>query len=333
VTALPRISVVLPFRDAGATLNDALHSLSRQTLTPFECVLIDDGSLDSSTATARRTAKRDRRFRIVRGGGGLVQALNAGIAVARAPLIARMDADDLCHPLRLERQLETLCADPSLSVVGCGVECFPAAAVREGMRRYVEWLNGLCTPEAIRGALFVESPIAHPSALVTRAALDEVGGYRDGGPEDYDLWLRLLVSSHRAAKVPDVLLHWRESPHRLSRVDPRYHRRRFLAAKLAHFPAAVPPGTAVHIWGAGPTGRAWARALGARGYPVRGFVDVAQRRWGRTIQGAPVRAPHAPRRGDGMIVVAAGGRGAREHVETWLQRCGLRPWADYLAVA
>ena len=86
-----------------------------------------------------------------------------------------------------------------------------------------------------------------------------------------------------------MLLRWRESPHRLSRVDPRYHRRRFFAAKLTHFPAAVPPGTTVHIWGAGPTGRAWARALRARG--------------------------------------------ARQHIETWLQHCGLRPWEDYLAVA
>ena len=333
MNGLPRVSVVLPFRDAGATLDDALRSLTGQTLAGFECVLVDNGSLDSSTAIARRAAIRDRRFRLVRRDGGLVRALNAGIAAARAPLIARMDADDLCHPLRLERQLDALHADSSLSVVSCRVECFPVAAVREGMRCYVEWLNGLCTPDAIRAALFVESPIAHPSALVTRSALHDAGGYRDGGPEDYDLWLRLLTRSHRAAKVRDVLLRWRESPHRLSRVDPRYHRRRFFAAKLTHFPAAVPPGTTVHIWGAGPTGRAWARALRARGYPVRGFVDVAQRRWGRTIQGVPVHPPHAPRRGDGLIVVAAGARGARQHIETWLQHCGLRPWEDYLAVA
>jgi len=133
--------------------------------------------------------------------------------------------------------------------------------------------------------------------------------------------------------VSEVLLYWRESPRRLSRVDPRYHRSRFFAAKLAHFPAAVPPGTAVDIWGAGPTGRAWARALIERGYPVRRFVDVARRRWGRTIQGAPVVAPYTPRRGEGLILAAAGARGARERIEAWLQHGGLRPWTDYLAVA
>ena len=104
------------------------------------------------------------------------------------------------------------------------------------MRRYATWLNALCTPDAIRDALFVESPIAHPTAVITRAALDGVGGYRDtGGPEDYDLWLRLLLAGHRAAKVPEVLLSWRDSPRRLSRVDPRYHRRRFFATKVEHF--------------------------------------------------------------------------------------------------
>jgi glycosyltransferase involved in cell wall biosynthesis len=330
----PAISVVLPFRDAGATLDDALRSIEGQTLHRFECLLIDNGSVDSSTAVARDAASRDARFRLLQADGGLVGALNAGIAQARAPWIARMDADDLAHPARLERQLAALHADPSLAVIGCLVEAFSATGVGEGLRRYVTWLNGLCTPAAIRAALFIESPIAHPSAVIRRSALTAVGGYRDSaGPEDYDLWLRLLLRDYRAAKVPDVLLAWRDSPQRLSRTDARCHRRRFFETKVAHFPTALPPGTPLQICGAGATGRAWARALRARGYPVRRFIDVAARRIGRSVAGAPVDAPSALCHADGFVLAAAGTRGAREAIEEWLQARGLRPWDDYLAVA
>src|SRR5262249_31388423 len=120
----PAVSIVLPYRDAGSTLGDALRSLAEQSWRQFECLLIDNGSVDSSTAVAHAVAARDQRFRLLRSDGGLVRALNLGIDSARAPLIARMDADDLAHPARLERQLTALRADASLSVIGCLVEPF-----------------------------------------------------------------------------------------------------------------------------------------------------------------------------------------------------------------
>jgi glycosyltransferase involved in cell wall biosynthesis len=335
VTAFPLVSVVLPFRDAGATLDDALRSIAAQTLQAFECVLIDDGSLDASAARAHAVASRDRRFHVLRSAGeGLVRALTTGIAAARTPFIARMDADDLAHPRRLERQLAALQRGADLSVISCLVECFHDTGIGGGMRRYEQWLNALRTPDAIRAAMFIESPIAHPSAMIRRAALESVGGYRDtGGPEDYDLWLRLLLRGHRAAKVPEVLLSWRDSPARLSRTDARYQRGRFFATKLEHFPSAVAPTTPIQICGGGRSGRHWARALGARGYTVRRLIDVAPRRWGRALHGVPVCAPAALDPADGFVLAAAGSLGAREQIESWLQQLGLRPWADYLSVA
>lgn len=330
----PRVSVVLPYRDAALTLDDALRSIAAQSLPDFECLLVDDGSIDGSAARAATVAARDRRFRLLSSDGGLVAALNRGIAAARGAVIARMDADDLAHPRRLELQLAGLAADPQLSVIGCLVESFPVTTLGAGMRRYQHWLNGLRTPEAIRNALFVESPIAHPSAMIRRDALAAAGGYRNtGGPEDYDLWLRLLLGGHRAAKVPATLLFWRDSPGRLSRSDRRCDRQRFFATKLAHFAAAVPPARALDICGAGPTGRGWARALRTRGYRIRRFIDVSPRRWHRSIDGVPVCAPAALPAERNFVLAASGSLGARPAIERWLDGLGLQPWRDYLAVA
>ncbi|MBX3028225.1 glycosyltransferase [bacterium] len=330
----PRVSVVLPFRDAAATLPAALDSITAQTLDDWEGLLIDDGSSDGSAALADARAAADPRWRLLRAGGGIVDALNRGIAAARAPLIARMDADDVALPQRLARQVAAFDADPALTVVACLVEAFPAAELTDGMRRYIDWLNGVVSPAAIRDALFVESPIAHPSAVIRTDALRAVGGYRAfDGPEDYDLWLRLLLDGGRAVKVPEVLLRWRESPRRLSRVDPRCHRRRFLATKLAHLPRVLPPETPVQIWGAGPTGRLWARALAAHDYPVHRFYDVVPKRWGRRIDGIPVQRPAAPDPAHGFLLAAAGTPGAREQIQAWFVQHGLRPWEHFLAVA
>ena len=245
-----------------------------------------------------------------------------------------MDADDLAHPRRLELQLAASAAEPSLAIVGCLVSGFPAAALRDGMRRYVAWSNSLVTSEQIRDALFVEAPLVHPSVVIARRALDAVGGYRDVDlPEDYDLWMRLILAGHRAAKVPEHLLEWRDSPLRLTRTDPRYGQSRILATKLRYLPEVVPMSTPIQIWGAGPIGRGWARDLEELGYSIRRFVDVDPRKLGRRLRGIPVEAPSQLDRADGFVLTAVGAPGAREQIQTYLAERGLSPWVDHLAVA
>jgi cellulose synthase/poly-beta-1,6-N-acetylglucosamine synthase-like glycosyltransferase len=330
----PAVSVVLPFRDAAPTLAAAIESIHGQTLADFECLLIDNGSKDESGAIARALCLRDARFRMLEASGNLVDALNAGIEGARSAWIARMDADDLALPRRLECQIALLDDDPSLSIGGCLVSCFPESNLRDGMRRYEAWLNSVRTPEEIRNAIFVESPLPHPTAVLSRAALLAVGGYRDtGGPEDYDLWLRLILGGYRAAKVPEMLLRWRDSPRRLSRVDPRYAPERFMETKLRYLPQVVPPTMPVQIWGAGPIGRQWAKELQTRGYRIHRFIDVDPRKIGRRARGVSVEPPSRLHPGDGFVLCAVGSPGAREKIETWLRGRGLAPWEDYLTVA
>jgi glycosyltransferase involved in cell wall biosynthesis len=334
----PRVSVLLPVRDADATLDACLDSLAAQTLADHEVIAVDDGSEDSSAERLRERARADARLRVVATPPlGLVPALNRALVEARAPLVARMDADDVAHASRLERQAERLERDPAVDVLGSRVlaTAAPGGAVGPGMAAYVAWQNTLLDHAAIRRARFVESPLVHPSVAMRRGALAALGGYSEtSGPEDYELWLRAFDAGLRFAKLPETLLEWRDGPRRLTRRDPRYAPARFLDVKLVALErgplAARRP---LVVWGAGPIGKSWARALGARGHRLAGFVEVDPRKLGARIHGVPVVPVAEAARFEGALHLAAVGRpGAREEIATAAARLGLAD-EDVVAVA
>jgi glycosyl transferase family 2 len=334
----PRVSVLLPVRDGAPTLADCLASLAGQTLADHEVIAVDDGSVDGSPSVLRAAARHDRRLRVLEGGRrGLVAALNLALSEARAPLLARMDADDVAHPERLAAQARRLETDRATDILGCRVRLFGRpAGDNGGMCAYVEWMNGLLEHEAIVRDLFVESPLAHPSVMLRAAVLRGLGGYRDfEGPEDYELWLRARTAGCGFAKLPETLLDWRDPPGRLSRCDARYAPARFQATKIEALERrALPFGRPVVIWGAGPVGKGWARALLARGHRVAGFVDVDPRKLGNRVHGAPVLAVGPAACLDGALHLGAVGRAeARPRVRAAAAALGLQDGHDFLAVA
>lgn len=337
-TAEPRVSVLLPVRDAAATLAACLDSLRRQTLADHEIVAVDDGSTDSSRALLLAAAAADRRIRVIATPPrGLPAALNVALAEARAALVARMDADDVAAPERLALQAESLSRDVRLDVLGCNVRLLvePGLSGNRGMRAYVEWLNGLVDHDAIVRDLWVESPLAHPSVMMRTATLRALGGYRSfDGPEDYDLWLRAHAAGLRFGKRPEVLLAWRDGPRRLTRVDPRYAEARFRALKHDALDAGPLRGAReIVIWGAGRIGKLWARELRARGRDVAAFVEVDARKIGQTIHEAPVVDVLTGARLSGIHLAAVGQPGARERIRALAAGAGLRDGRDLIAVA
>jgi len=213
-----------------------------------------------------------------------------GIKEAKGEYIIRMDADDGCHPDRIKLQREFLLDNPQIAVVGSLVAGFPADRVGEGFELYYEWLNSLVNHEDISREIFVESPIANPSAAFRKSWIDGAGGYQDHGwPEDYDLWLRLYLAGARFAKIPRVLLEWREHPERLTHTDSRYSVENFLRAK-AHYLAKGPASgrDGVFIWGAGMTGRRISKHLVREGLNLTAFIDVDPKKIGSTRRGKPI---------------------------------------------
>jgi GT2 family glycosyltransferase len=330
----PLVSVLMPFRDASATVEEAASSILGQEGVSLELVAVDDGSRDDGPARVSALAARDPRVVPVAADGcGIVGALARALAVARGDVIARMDADDVALPWRLAKQAAALAEDPGLGVVGTQVETF--GPCREGMRRYVAWQNGVVSRSDHTRELFVESPLCHPSVALRRAALEAVGGWRDTSwAEDYDLWLRLEAAGWGIAKIPEVLLRWRQREGSLTLTDPRYSLERFREARACYLaPKLRCTRRSVAVWGAGRTGKRLSRALEAHGVRPRCFVDIDPRKIGRLARGAPVVAPEALRPGEDVIVIAVGAPGARQVVREHLAARRFIEGEDFICAA
>lgn len=331
----------MPCRNAAETVDDAVQSVLSQDLEDLELIAVDDGSEDQTGAQLTRWSQLDPRVVVLKSpGSGIIPALNLGIQEARAPLVGRMDADDIARPDRLAKQAAWLEDHPDAALVGCLVEAFPKELVRAGFRAYVSWLNSLITPEDIAREIFVESPLAHPSVVMRSEWLDRVNGYLDfGWPEDYDLWLRMHVAGATFGKVPERLLLWREDPQRATRTDSRYSVENFLRAKARYLMIGpLKDREDVIVWGAGQMGRRLSKHLLKEGVQLLAFIDIDPKKIGREKRGRPIIAPEdlmplwrqAKRP---AIIVAVGSRGARQLIRAQLRAMGLQETVDWWAAA
>lgn len=331
----PLVSILLPARNEAQHLPTAIRSLQRQTLDNWELVVVDDGSTDATPEILQSFADQDSRITILKQSAeGLVAALNHGLRACRGALVARMDGDDICHPQRLEKQLECFHKAPSLTLVATCVRHFPRMNIQGGMLSYEQWQNGILThPEIIRN-LFVESPFAHPSVMFRRTDILDAGGYRQKPwAEDYDLWLRLAERGARFAKCSETLLYWRDRPQRLTRTADNCTLDAFRACK-AHFlrRCYLKNSSEVTLWGAGQEGKAWRKVLQQEGIEVIRWIDVDARKIGQRIHDATVYSPDILKETPGPTLITVGARGAREQIRQWAEQSSLHEGRDFLCV-
>lgn len=334
----PRVSVLLPFRDAADTITEAIASIESQTFGEFEAIVVDDGSSDGSRSHVEAWSERDARVRVVEGAGkGIVDALRRAVEAASAPVLARMDADDVACPGRLEAQYALLMDRPELAGCGTRVALFPESSIGSGYARYEVWINAIQSPDDVEVQALIECPIAHPTLMLRRSVLAAVGGYRDmGWPEDYDLVLRMLAARARLANAGGPpLLHWRVQPGRLSLRASEYSPAAFRRCKV-HFMARafLPRDRPLVVWGAGKVGKPLARECIRQGLSVAAFVDLDPRKIGQIIHDAPVLSPGEFAAGSRteprpFVVAAVGSPGVREEIRKALVQCEMEELSDF----
>ena len=202
-TNFPALSVVMPVHNALPYLDQAVASILGQSFTEFEFVILNDASTDGSGERLRTWEQHDRRIRLIEVSKNLgpVESSNYVVEAARAPLVARMDADDISHPERLAREIEVLLRRSTVGLVASFCDIIDS----EGKARREAEVWRLAKPSP-----FV--PFAHGSIMYRRQLFDRIGGYRKETEfwEDYDLVTRMAATT-KIAIIPRLLFSVRQS--------------------------------------------------------------------------------------------------------------------------
>jgi glycosyltransferase involved in cell wall biosynthesis len=196
----PAVSLLMAVHDGAPGVGEAVASVLSQTAGDLELIVVDDGSTDATPALL--AGVRDSRVRVVtQARTGLTRALNRGLALARAPLVARLDADDVALPERFERQRAFLDRTPDVGLLGT------AARELDSRGRLVGIWQPPLEDAPLRRALIRANPFVHSSVMMRRALLERVGGYDEtlAVAQDYDLWMRLARVT-RLANLAEVLV-------------------------------------------------------------------------------------------------------------------------------
>ncbi|UFS55404.1 glycosyltransferase [Comamonadaceae bacterium M7527] len=202
----PIVSVVLAVNRDDGFLKSAIESVLTQSMASLELLIIANNCSDELWVNLQKEAVKDARVRLLRTPlGQLPYNLNVGLHHARGEFIARMDADDIALPQRLERQLCFLRDNPAISVVGGNYQI-----IDEHDKVIDRPVPLRLDPERIHERLPFETCMGHPSVMMRRADVLKVGGYAYGlFAEDWDLWLRMRRAGMRFANIPDLVLRYR----------------------------------------------------------------------------------------------------------------------------
>lgn len=215
-TPTPAVSVLMSCYNAARWVEEAIQSVLNQTFADFEFIIVDDGSTDDTLDALRRHAARDPRIVIIeKKNTGLGDSLNTGIRQARGEWIARLDADDVCEPTRLARQIEVARGDASLVFIGTGLSIIDEHGKRLQVHHYPTSHSGL-----LRHLRQVRKFPPHSSAMYRAVAARAVGGYRTRirRAQDWDLWLRLSWIGHLAC-IDEPLVRIRKHADQISHED------------------------------------------------------------------------------------------------------------------
>jgi glycosyltransferase involved in cell wall biosynthesis len=211
----PAVSVIMPVRNSEAWLGQSIASVLSQELADFELLIVDDGSSDGTPLILEQFSGTDARIRVIhQEPQGIVSALNCAIAAARAPYLARLDADDRAMHERLGRQLAFMQAHAEIVLLGSGAEIIDQSGA----------VVGRASPPTegaeLARILGRSNPFIHSTVMMRAAPVRTLGGYRAAfrAAEDYDLWLRMAELGD-IANLPEHLIQYRRHATNLSQLE------------------------------------------------------------------------------------------------------------------
>ncbi|MES2308029.1 MAG: glycosyltransferase [Verrucomicrobiota bacterium] len=201
----PQVTIILPTYNSAPFLSRSISSVLDQTWKDFELIIIDNASTDGSDKILNAITDSRVRVLINETNQGYTKSLNRGLSLATGSYVARMDADDISHPTRLEKQHSFLENHPEIGILGTSYRIINQEGVVQGTRNMPE------TDIEIRWMSLLASPFCHPSIMIRRSVLLEHRLEFDISfepAEDYDLWTKILDQS-KGANLPEILFDYR----------------------------------------------------------------------------------------------------------------------------
>jgi len=216
ITENPIVSIVMPVYNADQYLAESIESILNQTFRDFEFIIICDSPSEMTIEIIHNYQHHDKRIQaIFQERAGLTASLNKGFSIARGKYIARMDADDISHPDRLQKQVSYLDRNPKCSLVCSHIECIDKSGNFSGY-----WNADIQTKNApeIKKRLPIKNCIAHPTVMIRQSIIKKYPyDQHQKNSEDYDLWLRMASDNLILCKLPEFLLKYRKHPSSVSK--------------------------------------------------------------------------------------------------------------------
>lgn len=214
-----QISVLMGVYNCASTIEAAVKSIQNQTIQDWELIICDDGSKDDTFSIVKDMSEKDQRIVLIKNKKnlGLNQTLNNCLSIARGKYIARMDGDDLCDPLRFEKELAYLENHPEFQIVSTTMKFFDDNGF---------WGVSSCIENPTSEDVVEKSPICHAPVMLLKECMIRVGGYtidkRTTRVEDVDLWIKLYAYGYRCHNLDEPLYCMRNDENAFKRRKYRY---------------------------------------------------------------------------------------------------------------
>ncbi|GEN36726.1 glycosyltransferase family 2 protein [Aneurinibacillus danicus] len=300
-----KVNVLLPVYNGDPDIAQTLNSLLEQTYKHFKVVVINDCSTDNTIDILNDYSKKDKRIEVfsLPKNQGITVALNKGISMLDndCEYVIRIDSGDICRNDRIEKQVEFLFHNPDYALVGTQFQMVPKEGeLTEGIIRFRNYSNQLCTYEQIKDNYTVMAPYAHPTLAFRRDVLMKLGGYAPDyiATEDYEIVGRIIKQGYRVGKIPKVLVECGFTPNKgisqekrviqvktSLRIKLEYIRHMFLCEGKSY---------EVYIWGT----REFAGYLQEEiensphhNMVVKAFTDFQKEKWGQYKDNLPIISP------------------------------------------
>ncbi len=321
-----KISILLPVFNTEKYLAECLDSILAQSEENWELLAVNDFSTDSSWDILQDYQQRDARIQVLQNTAkGIIPALRLAYSKSSGGFITRMDSDDVMPPEKL-KQLKALLQFYGKGHLATGLVRYFAEDLKDGYRKYEQWLNGLTLEARNFSAIYKECVIPSPAWMLHREDLERCQAFLpDTYPEDYDLCFRYYEQGLKVVSTPQVVHHWRDYQNRTSRTDAHYSDNRFLSLKLHYFlKLERKTSQPLCVWGAGKKGKQIAASLSKKGIEFQWFCNTVTK-IGKEIYGVILQPYQAlARLEQPQIIIAVAAPDAQASIRTFLEKKELK---------